>query len=71
VTIAFIGRLRTRSFCAATAGLSTVNGTFSLPDGSMFTLTTAIEADRTGRRYGAKVDPDESVGGRDGVGNNT
>jgi hypothetical protein len=27
----------------------------------MILLTTAVEADRTGRRYGEKVDPDERV----------
>jgi C-terminal processing protease CtpA/Prc len=61
VTIAFRGRPRTRSFGQPTAGLSTANGTFPLPDGAMILLTTAIEADRTGRRYGEKVDPDERV----------
>jgi hypothetical protein len=29
----------------------------------MIVLTTAVEADRTGRMYGAKVDPDEVIGG--------
>jgi C-terminal processing protease CtpA/Prc len=60
VTIAFKGRPRTRSFGLPTAGLSTANETFPLPDGAMILLTTAIEVDRTGRRYGGKVDPDES-----------
>ena len=63
VTISFKGRARTRSFGAPTAGLSTANGTFSLPDGSMIVLTTAIEADRTGKTYGQKVDPDEAIVG--------
>ncbi len=27
----------------------------------MILLTTAVEADRTGRRYGDKIDPDERV----------
>jgi len=27
----------------------------------MIVLTTAVEADRTGRRYGDKIDPDERV----------
>jgi len=59
VTIAFRGRPRTRSFGLPTAGLSTANGTFPLSDGAMILLTTAIEADRTGRRYGDKIEPDE------------
>jgi hypothetical protein len=60
VTIAFKGRPRTRSFGLPTTGLSTANDTFPLPDGAMILLTTAIEVDRTGRRYGGKVDPDET-----------
>ncbi len=59
VTIAFRGRQNTRSFGLPTNGLSTANGTFPLPDGAMILLTTAIEVDRTGRRYGGKIDPDE------------
>jgi carboxyl-terminal processing protease len=59
VTIAFKGRENTRSFGLPTNGLSTANETFPLPDGAMILLTTAIEVDRTGRRYGGKVDPDE------------
>ena len=61
LTIAFRGRPHTRSFGLPTAGLSTANGTFSLPDGAALLLTTAIEADRTGRRYGDKIEPDQLV----------
>jgi C-terminal processing protease CtpA/Prc len=61
VVIAFRGRPHTRSFGLPTAGLSTANRTFGLPDGSMILLTTAVDADRTGRRYGDKVEPDETV----------
>jgi len=61
VTIAFKGRPRTRSFGQPTTGLSSGNETFPLPDGAMVLLTTAIEADRTGKQYGEKVDPDEIV----------
>lgn len=61
VAIAFRGRPRTRSFGQPTAGLSTANGTFPLPDGAMILLTTAVDADRTGKRYGDKIDPDERV----------
>jgi carboxyl-terminal processing protease len=61
VAIAFRGRPRSRSFGQPTAGLSTANGTFPLPDGAMIFLTTAVDADRTGKRYGDKVDPDERV----------
>lgn len=61
VTISFIGRPRTRSFGLPTAGLSTANNTYPLPDGSMILLTVSIEADRTGARYGGKIDPNEIV----------
>lgn len=61
VTIAFRGRPRTRSFGQPTAGLSTANGTFPLSDGATIFLTTAIDADRTGQRYGDKVSPDVLV----------
>lgn len=61
VTISFIGRPRTRSFGLPTAGLSTANETKTLPDGAMILLTTAVEADRTGKRYGQKLTPDEVI----------
>jgi C-terminal processing protease CtpA/Prc len=61
VTIAFRGRPRTRAFGQPTAGLSTANGDFPLPDGAMIFLTTSVDADRTGQRYGDKVVPDERV----------
>lgn len=61
VTIAFRGRPHTRSFGQPTAGLSTANGGFPLPDGGTLFLTTALDADRTGHRYGGKIVPDELV----------
>ena len=61
VAISFKGRPRTRSFGQRTIGLSSANDSFPLPDGSMILLTTAIEADRTGKLYGEKVDPDETI----------
>ncbi len=61
VTISFRGRANTRSFGQPTAGLSTANQTYKLPDGSMILLTVAVEADRTGKRYGEKIPPDEAV----------
>jgi C-terminal processing protease CtpA/Prc len=61
VAISFIGRPRTRSFGLPTAGLSTSNGGFALPDGSMILLTTAVEADRTGKTYGEQIAPDEVI----------
>jgi C-terminal processing protease CtpA/Prc len=32
-----------------------------LPDGAMIMLTVAVEADRTGKRYGKEITPDEVV----------
>ena len=61
VAISFKGRPRTRSFGQPTAGLSSANETFPLPDGAMILLTVSIEADRTGKQYGEKVDPDEVI----------
>ena len=61
VAISFIGRPHTRSFGLPTAGLSTANSTMILPDGAMLLLTTAVEADRTGKRYGEKLAPDETI----------
>lgn len=62
VAIAFRGRPRTRSFGAPTRGLSTANTMIPLPDGARLVLTVAVDADRTGRRYGGVVEPDERVG---------
>jgi C-terminal processing protease CtpA/Prc len=61
VTISFIGRPHTRSFGLPTAGLSTANSTFMLPDTSMIVLTVSVEADRNGKRYGQKIEPDEII----------
>jgi C-terminal processing protease CtpA/Prc len=61
VAIAFRGRPRTRSFGQPTAGLSTANGEYPLPDGAMIFLTDAVEADRTGRRYGDAIEPEERM----------
>ncbi|MBD8871844.1 S41 family peptidase [Rhodanobacter sp. DHB23] len=58
VAVAFRGRPGTRSFGQPTAGLSTANTGFGLPDGSMIFLTTAVDVDRTGQAYGGKLQPD-------------
>jgi len=61
IAISFRGRPKTRSFGDQTAGLTTGNGNFPLPDGSMLFLTTTVEADRTGQRYGGALIPDTLV----------
>lgn len=61
VAIAFRGRPNTRSFGQPTAGLSTGNTGFGLPDGSRIFLTTSVDVDRTGHAYGGKLQPDQPV----------
>lgn len=61
VTVAFRGRDNTRSFGLPTRGLSTANSTIDLPDGSRMLLTTAVDEDRIGRRYGNPIEPDQIV----------
>ncbi len=58
LAIAFHGRMQTRSFGAATAGLSSANATFNLPDASQLQLTTAVCVDRHGQAFGHGIEPD-------------
>jgi C-terminal processing protease CtpA/Prc len=62
VAISFIGRPNTRSFGRATAGYTTSNAPFPLSDGAVLNLTTATMADRTGRIYDHRLNPDEVAG---------
>jgi hypothetical protein len=59
--IAFRRRPDTRSFGAATRGLSTANKGFDLSDGATLALTTSVMADRTRTKYGDSIPPDEIV----------
>ncbi|MBW8809212.1 MAG: peptidase S41, partial [Lysobacter sp.] len=68
VAIAFSGRARTRSFGQPSDGRSTSNETIALPDGGTLLLTTATFADRSGRLFGSKIEPDVTVPGGDGSG---
>jgi C-terminal processing protease CtpA/Prc len=61
LTIAFRGRPSTRSFGEATAGLPTSNQPFPLIDGAVLVVTTAQEADRTGRVYEGRIPADQDV----------
>jgi hypothetical protein len=66
VVVSFRGRPNTRSFGAATCGLSTANSGFRLSDGATLQLTVAVMADRSRATYGAAIVPDEvSSGGTD------
>ncbi len=63
VAIAFRGRADTRSFGAATCGLTSANTNFDLGDGSVLWLAVALDADRGGTLYDGPVAPDEVVSG--------
>src|SRR5580698_7715610 len=59
ITIAFHGRPDTRFFGSRTAGKSTAVQPFKLDDGAELYLTTAIDADRTGKAFPEGFTPDE------------
>jgi hypothetical protein len=59
ITIAFRGRPNTRSFGTHTAGKSTAVQPFKLDDGAEIFLTTAIDADRSGKTYPDGITPDQ------------
>ncbi len=59
VAISFHGRAQTRFFGQQTAGKSTAVQPFQLPDGAEIYLTTAVDADRTGKVFPNGLTPDE------------
>jgi C-terminal processing protease CtpA/Prc len=61
ITIAFHGRPSTRFFGTHTAGKSTAVQPFKLDDGAELYLTTAIDADRSGKSYPDGFTPDQVV----------
>jgi carboxyl-terminal processing protease len=61
VAVAFHGRPRTRMFGQKTAGRSTSNANYPLPDGSQLLLTTAVTVSRNGTAFGGAIEPDEAV----------
>lgn len=61
ITIAFHGRPGTRFFGTATAGKSTAVQPFKLDDGAELYLTTAIDADRSGKSYPNGFTPDQII----------
>jgi C-terminal processing protease CtpA/Prc len=65
IAISFIGRENTRSFGSSTCGISTSNARFTLSDGAVFNLTTAVLADRNKNKFGNKVEPDEDLADED------
>jgi carboxyl-terminal processing protease len=61
IAIAFRERPNTRSFGTATCGLSTAIDTFLLTNGARLNVAVSVLADRTTRRYGGVIEPDELV----------
>ncbi len=61
VAIAFRGRPKTRSFGVPTNGLSTNNGSYRMPDGSLLQITNGVYADRTSKEYGQAIEPDVRI----------
>jgi len=59
--VSFLGRPNTRSFGAATCGLSSGNRGYGLVGGATLALTVAVDADRLMRKYGGQIVPDESI----------
>jgi carboxyl-terminal processing protease len=61
VTIAFLGRPRTRTFGTASAGFATVNRGARLPDGANMVVTVGYNADRRGTLHIDRIAPDTLV----------
>jgi len=61
IALAFEGRANARRFGQRTRGLSTGVTTQTLSDGAMLAITASAFADRSGRRYGGDLVPDETV----------
>jgi carboxyl-terminal processing protease len=64
VVLAFKGRPHTRTFGAATCGISTGIRGFTLSDGAELLLATSNMADRNRTRYPGPIPPDEEVDAR-------
>lgn len=61
VAVAFRGKAGARSFGSPTAGASNAPRTHPLSDGALLILAELVFVDRTGRRYGRSLAPDEAV----------
>lgn len=59
--LTFIGRPNTRVFGLPSAGLTTANSPFRLPDGAVLSLAVSVMMDRKGKTYGESIEPDEQV----------
>jgi hypothetical protein len=61
VVIALHGRPNTRFIGMPTAGLTTGNRVFGLPDGAEIALSTSVELDRFQKEYDGPIQPDSAV----------
>jgi hypothetical protein len=61
ITVYFKGRPRTRSFGTATCGHHHLQQSFRLSDGAVLFLAVSQHADRTKKRYAARIGPDEVI----------
>jgi C-terminal processing protease CtpA/Prc len=61
MAVAFQGRPNTRFFGRPTAGVSTTNQGFRLPDGANMVITVGTYVDRIGTTYGRPVVPDVAI----------
>jgi hypothetical protein len=59
--ISFVGRPATRFFGQPTAGYTTANAGFDLPDGAAINLAVTVTADRNHKKYPQRLLPDEEV----------
>jgi C-terminal processing protease CtpA/Prc len=61
IVVFFKGRPNTRSFGTPTCGHHHLQESFRLSDGATLSLATSQHADRTKKRYGGPIAPDELV----------
>jgi carboxyl-terminal processing protease len=61
VAIAFKGKEHTLLYGQPTAGFTTANASYPLSDKSLLVLSVCMEADRTGKIYEGKIQPDEVI----------
>ena len=59
--MSLLGRANTKSFGQPTAGYTTANQTFVLPDGAGLFLAVSLGADRTGKVHFPRISPDELI----------
>lgn len=66
VLLAFAGQARTATFGSESAGYTTLNGGFMLPDGAQVTLSFALMGDRGGTFFEGAIPPDHPADPEDG-----